>query len=56
MRKRRPPKRRCRECGTDVYAWAEAPLCGTCIKAIEPIGEGESLRQFRRRVIERRGE
>jgi hypothetical protein len=46
----RPPKRHCRECGTDVYAWAESPLCPSCVRAVQPIGEGESLRDFRRRV------
>jgi hypothetical protein len=35
-----------------VYAWAESPLCPSCVRAVQPIGEGESLRDFRRRVID----
>lgn len=53
--RRRPPKRQCRECGTDIYAWAEGSLCATCVKATTAMGPTESLRAFRRRVIEGRG-
>lgn len=49
----RPPKRHCRECGTDVYAWTESPLCPLCVSAVTAIDpEHESLRDFRRRVID----
>lgn len=52
-RSQRPPKRHCRECGADVYAWAEAPLCPSCVRAVSAFDpEHESLRDFRRRVID----
>lgn len=59
MRRRRPrpPKRHCRECGADVYAWSESPLCPSCVRDVRPPGQRdgepyESLRDFRRRVID----
>ena len=30
----RPPKRLCRDCGTDVYSWAEGVLCPLCAAAV----------------------
>lgn len=55
MRRRQPqcpPKRHCRECGTDVYAWTESPLCPGCVREVTPCQQGESLNEFRRRVID----
>jgi hypothetical protein len=33
-RRQKPPLRHCRECGCALRSWREAPLCGTCTKAI----------------------
>lgn len=49
---RRPPRRYCRECGAAVYAWTESPLCALCVRAITPRQQNESLREFRKRVID----
>lgn len=48
-----PPLRHCRDCGTDVYSWTEAPLCPSCVAGVTYTRPGrESLRDFRRRVID----
>jgi hypothetical protein len=49
----RPPVRSCRGCGTDLYSWAEAPLCPKCV-ADTRIGweTTESWRAWRKRVLE----
>lgn len=56
-RKRTPPRRLCRECGTHVYSWVEAPLCSSCTAKLPTTAERaepehESLRAFRQRVID----
>lgn len=50
--RKQPPLRHCRECGGDVYAWVEAPLCPSCTRSVGEAGDGETLRDFRRRVID----
>lgn len=59
MKPRRPPKRSCRECGSDVYSWTEAPTCPACSREIRgresffPKSETqprESFREFRARL------
>lgn len=54
MRKRRPPLRHCRECGAALRAWSEAPLCRYCVRALAARAPAETLRAFRKRVIEGR--
>lgn len=49
-RPQRPPKRRCRDCGTDVYAWTESPLCPSCVRDVLAPSEREPIRDFLRRT------
>lgn len=50
--KPRPPRRICQECGGHYYKWSGI-YCDRCIAARDyNDSNGESLRDFRRRVIE----
>lgn len=49
-RKRTPPKRRCRECGGDVYSWTESPLCPSCVRDVIANPPDESIRDYLRRT------
>lgn len=46
----RPPKRRCRDCGGDVWTWRVDPLCSSCVELLSAEPEGESIRQHLRRT------
>ena len=52
LRRYLPPIRFCRGCGVKTRSWTEAPLCGNCVQQIVNEPPQESMRDYRRRVLD----